>query len=85
MDGKRSITTQVDAATLKRVDQGSRERGISREDYAREAIELYPAEQFELIAFLQEGKDPIDRGEYLTHDELLDDIAKWKRMRKHAA
>lgn len=85
MDGKISITAQVDAATLELVDQGARERGISREEYAREAIELYSAEQFELLAFLREGEDAINCGEYLTHDELLADVVRWKRMRKYAA
>lgn len=80
-----SITAQIDTATLELVDQGTRNRGISREEYAREAIERYASEQLELIAFLKEGEDAIDRGDYLTHDELMADIHRWKRMRKHAA
>ena len=49
------------------------------------AIERFVREEHEQFAFLKEGEDAIDRGDYLTHDEMVAEVRQWKLSRQRAA
>ena len=56
----------------------------SRAWLVAKAVERYVREETEFFAFLQEGEDAIERGEYLTHEELVAEI-RAMRQQKNAA
>lgn len=79
------ITTRIDIGTLDALDALAVTRERTRAWLVAKAIERFVREESALHAFLKEGEDAIDRGDYLTQDEMTAEIERWKRSRKRAA
>jgi predicted transcriptional regulator len=79
------ITARIDTETLDALDALAATRERTRAWLVAKAIERFVREESELHAFLKEGEDAIDRGDYLTQDEMTAEIERWKRSRKRAA
>ena len=69
------ITTRVDEDTLLGLDRIGAYHERSRAWLIAKAVERYVKQESEFFAFLQEGEDAIDRGNYLTQEELEEWIA----------
>ena len=78
------ITARVDPDVSAQVDALALKLDRSRAWIAAKAIERYAAEEMARLAFLQEGEDAIDHGEYVTHDQLVAEIRSM-RQQKNAA
>ncbi len=79
------ITARLDAETLGALDALAAVQDRTRAALIERAVKRFVREETEFRAFLQEGKDAIDRGEFLTHDQLVLEIGRWKQSRKSAA
>jgi predicted transcriptional regulator len=78
------ITARIDPATLAALDALGERQDRSRAWLIAQAIKRYVEEETAFLAFLQEGEDAIDRGEFVTHEQLVAEI-KAMRAEKHAA
>lgn len=76
------ITTRLDPETLAGLDKLAEYHERSRAWLVAKAVKQYVKNETEFFAFLQEGEDAIERGEYLTHEELMAEI---KGMRQRDA
>ena len=68
------VTTRLDADTLAGLDKLAEYHERSRAWLVAKAVKQYVKNESEFFAFLQEGEDAIERGEYLTHEELIEEI-----------
>lgn len=78
------ITARLDDETMAGLNRLAEYHERSRAWLVAKAVKEYVKEETEFFAFLQEGEDAIDRGEYLTHEELVAEIEAMKKQ-KHAA
>ena len=62
------ITTRLDPETLALVDKVSKAQGRSRSWFAAQAIKRAAEAEAEYQAFVQEGVDAIERGEFVEHE-----------------
>lgn len=76
------ITARLDPETLAGLDKLAEYHERSRAWLVAKAVKQYVKNESEFFAFLQEGEDAIERGEYLTHEELMAEI---KGMRQRDA
>ena len=74
MATKASITSPIDAATLAMVNSLASARGIAAEDFAAEAIRRVAESEVDFRAFLQAGIDAADRGELVSHEEVMAEL-----------
>ena len=79
------ITARVDEATLQSLDALAESQERTRAWLVTKAIQRYVKEETEFRAFIKQGEDAIDRGDYLTHEEMIADIKNWKLGRKRVA
>ena len=79
------ITARLEEETLKALDALAESQERTRAWLVAKAVERYVREEVEFLAFIKEGEDAIDRGDYLTHEEMIADIKSWKLGRKRAA
>ena len=63
-------------ALQERLEHLASEAHRSPDDLAQEVMENYLTEQEDLRAALHEAEDQIDRGEFLTHEEVFARINK---------
>ena len=71
------ITTRVDAETIELVDRISKAHGRSRSWFAAQAIKRAAEAEAELLAFIQEGIDSVDRDELIDGDQVLATLDDW--------
>lgn len=64
------ITARIDPETLALVDKVAKAQGRSRAWFAANAIRQVAEKEAEFLAFLQDGEDAIDRGDYLTQEQM---------------
>ncbi|MCY7398750.1 MAG: ribbon-helix-helix protein, CopG family, partial [Sphingomonas bacterium] len=62
------ITTRLDPETLALVDRLAKAQGRSRSWFAAQAIKRAAEAEAEYQAFVQEGIDAIERGEFVEHE-----------------
>ena len=79
------VTARIDEETLQSLDALAAVRERSRAWLVEKAVKRFVEEEAEFDAFLKEGEDAIDRGDYLTHEELVAELREWQRDRKTAA
>jgi predicted transcriptional regulator len=79
------VTARLDAETLRALDHLAGVQDRTRAALIERAIKRFVGEERAFEAFLQEGKDAIERGEFLTHEAFVAEIARWKQSRKSAA
>lgn len=78
------VTARLDEETLAALDRLADHHERSRAWLVAKAIKHFVKEESDFLAFLQEGEDAIDRGDFVTHEELVADI-RAMRSQKHAA
>ncbi|RYY37354.1 MAG: ribbon-helix-helix protein, CopG family [Sphingomonadales bacterium] len=76
------VTARLDPDTLAGLDKLAEYHERSRAWLVAKAVKQYVKSESEFFSFLQEGEDAIERGEYLTHEELMAEI---KGMRQRDA
>ncbi len=64
------VTARLDEETLAGLDRLAEYHERSRAWLVAKAVKQYVKEESEFFAFLQAGEDAIDRGEYLTQEEM---------------
>ena len=64
------VTARLDQETLDGLDKLAEYHERSRAWLVAKAIKQYVKEESEFFAFLKEGEDAIDRGDYLTQEEM---------------
>ena len=73
--GKTSvITARVDEDTLELVDRVAKAKGRSRAWFVANAVQLFAESEAEYLAFVQEGRDAIARGDFVPHDEAMAEL-----------
>lgn len=77
------ISARLDDETLALVDQVAAAQGRSRSWFAARAIRAAAREEAELLAFVQEGIDALDRGEFVEHEVVMRDLDAM--LHKHEA
>ena len=80
-----AVTVQVSVETLSAIETIAARRGISTERFASDVIRQVAEEEAALMADIAEGRRQIAAGDYLTHEELVAEIQRWKRERRRAA
>jgi predicted transcriptional regulator len=78
------VTARLDNETLAGLDRLAEYHERSRAWLVAKAIKQYVKEESEFFAFLKGGEDAIERGDYLTHEELMAEI-KGMRQQRDAA
>ena len=85
MSVDKPVTLRVSPETFSAIEAIAARRGVSTERFASEVIRHVAEEEAELLAEITEGRRQIAAGEYLTHEELVSEIQRWKRDQRHAA
>ena len=80
-----TIVSELDAQTRRIVAAMAEERGISLEVFTGEMIRQAVADEAEMLAKIEEGRRQIACGDYITHDELVAQIQRWKQEQRRAA
>lgn len=65
------IATEIDLETFALVDRVAQRRGISSRAFAAEAIRRAAETDDDFHAFVQVGIDAIERGEVISHEEMM--------------
>jgi predicted transcriptional regulator len=73
------VTTRIDAATADSLDGLADRLDRSRAWIVAKAVARYVEEQTEFLDFIQEGEDAIDRGEFLTQEQMEEWVQGLKR------
>jgi len=79
------ITARLDSETLDALDSLAAVQDRTRAALIERAVKRFVREETEFREFLSEGERAIDRGEFLTHDEMVAAVDRWKRTRKSAS
>jgi predicted transcriptional regulator len=79
------ITARLDSDTLDALDGLAAVQDRTRAALIERAVKRFVREETEFRDFLSEGERAIDRGEFLTHDQMVTEIDRWKRARKSAS
>jgi predicted transcriptional regulator len=83
--GKTSvITARLDTDTVAELDRLAAYCDRSRAWLISKAIEQYVKQEIEFMEFIQEGEDAIDRGEFLTQEQMEEWAANLHRVDKAA-
>jgi len=64
------ITTRIDESTLQALDALAADQERTRAWLVAKAIKRYVDEETAFRAFIKEGEDSIDRGEYYTQEQM---------------
>ena len=64
------VTARLDEETLAKLDQLATRQERTRAWIVTKAVKTYLDEELAFTAFLQEGEDAIDRGDFLTQQEM---------------
>ena len=78
------ITARVTEDTLQLVDRVASAQGRSRAWFVANAVQRFAESEAEYLAFVQEGRDAIARGDFVAHEEVmaeLDDMIAQQRIR----
>jgi len=78
------VTARIDAALLTDLDRLASEQDRSRSWLVAAAVERYVREEIAFHDFLKEGEDAIDRGDFVTHEELVAEIQAMKAQKAAA-
>ena len=79
------VTARITDDVLADVDRIAEMRDRSRAWVLSRMIEKAVERELEFRAFIQEGVDAIDRGEFYTQEEMEEWVAGLKRSRKKVA
>ena len=79
------ITARIPAAVSAQLDRLAAELDRSRAWIIATAVERYVREELEFVDFIKVGEEDIARGDYITHEQLLEQIAERRSQSKRAA
>ncbi|MGN6375008.1 MAG: CopG family ribbon-helix-helix protein [Sphingomonas sp.] len=68
------ITARIDAETSALVDRLAAAQGRSRSWFAAQAVRRMADEEAAFLAFVQEGVDAADRGEFIPHEQVFEQL-----------
>jgi predicted transcriptional regulator len=85
MADETSIPVSVSADTFGAIQTIAARHGVSTERFASDVIRRVAEEEAELLAGIEEGRRQIAAGDYLTHEELVSEIRRWKRDQRPPA
>jgi predicted transcriptional regulator len=73
------ITARIDDETLAGLNRMAQYHDRSRAWLVAKAVERYVREETEFFALIQAGEDSFNRGDYITHEELVAELdARYK-------
>lgn len=75
------ITARLDEETLQSLDALAESQERTRAWLVAKAVKRYVKEETEFRAFLKEGEDAIDRGDYFTQEQM----EEWVQARGRTA
>jgi len=78
------ITARLDTDTLDALDGLAAVQDRTRASLIERAVKRFVREETEFREFLGEGERAIDRGEFITQDQMVAEIDRWKRTRTSA-
>ncbi len=70
----RPITTAVDAATDDAISRVAAARGITRDEFAADALRRAVRSDEKLAAFAKVGSDAADRGDVISHEVVMAEL-----------
>jgi predicted transcriptional regulator len=73
------VTTRLDEETLAGLDRLGEHYERSRAWLVAKAVERYVKEESEFFAFVQEGEDAIERGEFVTQEQMEEWVRSLRR------
>ena len=79
------ITARIPTEASAQLDRLAAELDRSRAWIIATAVERYVREELEFVDFIKVGEEDIARGDYLTHEQLLAEIADRRSRSKRAA
>lgn len=68
------ITARVDQETLQLVDRIVLAKGRTRAWFVSRAVQQFAEAEAEYLAFVQEGIDALDRGDTVSHEEVMAEL-----------
>lgn len=68
------ITAELDADTMAIVDSLAAAKGMTRPQFAAEAIRRVAESEADYRAFIQVGIDAADRGDVVPHDQVMAEL-----------
>jgi len=71
------ITARLDPETLALVDKVASAQGRSRSWFAAQAIRHVAEQEAKFLAFVEEGRAAIERGEFVENEEVMEMIDGW--------
>jgi predicted transcriptional regulator len=78
------ITARIDSDTLAGLDKLAEHQDRSRAWLVSKAVAKYVREETAFFAFLQEGEDAIERGDFVTHEELIAELKAMAEQKRAA-
>jgi predicted transcriptional regulator len=84
MTKRNVITARVDDDILAGLNQLSDYTDRSRAWLVAEAVRRYVEEEGAFFAFVREGEEAIDRGDFITHDQLTARLARFQKGKRAA-
>lgn len=76
------ITARVDPETLAELDRLGSYYDRSRSWLIAKAIKRFADEESGFMALVKEGEEAINRGDFIMHDQLIDEIQTRKTKRR---
>ncbi len=71
-----TVSTRFDKDTIERLDELATGSGTTRSALIKEAVAGFLDYEIWFRAEVQKGLDELDRGEWVSHEEVLEDIKK---------
>ena len=85
MNQPATITADLDAPTAAIVHDIAAAWGMSEADLVREAVRRLAEQERDLASFLRVGADQIARGEFVEHEEFVENLRRWRKERVRPA
>lgn len=76
MSNSNVITARLDDETLTSLDRLAQYHERSRAWLVAKAVSRFVKEESEFFAFLEEGREAVESGDFVTHDELTAELRK---------
>ena len=76
------ITARVESDIAEGLSRLATQYDRSRAWLVAKAVTKYVEDESAFLASLKEGEDAIDRGDYLTQEEMGAEVERWRQNRK---
>ncbi len=75
----RAMDVQFDSNLEARLTQRAAQQGRKPDEFVQDVVARYLEEEDRLIAAVKRGEDALDRGEYLTHEQVGERLRRFLR------